>query len=143
MRMHFNRLRCVLMDALMSLSHVHQYTQVHTYWNWGNVRQADVYLGEFEEMRDRNASHTEYVTLLSTLLRLMMALDARHTFNEPFRGWASRRTRSPILMSLLLGPVLHFPACKPDSKASTVHLGDERIRSFTCASNVRSRSHGD
>lgn len=33
--------------------------QVNTYWTWGDVYSADVYLGKLEQLRDQNASSIE------------------------------------------------------------------------------------
>ncbi|EIW65967.1 hypothetical protein TREMEDRAFT_70378 [Tremella mesenterica DSM 1558] len=34
--------------------------QVNTYWDWGDVHRADIYLGELEKLRDKNASFAQY-----------------------------------------------------------------------------------
>ncbi|KIP12246.1 hypothetical protein PHLGIDRAFT_21074 [Phlebiopsis gigantea 11061_1 CR5-6] len=46
-----------------------QPAQVNTYWNWGDVHRADLYLEELEALRDCNASSHEIATFLSTEFR--------------------------------------------------------------------------
>ncbi|KZS91133.1 Gaa1-like protein [Sistotremastrum niveocremeum HHB9708] len=45
--------------------------QVNTYWDWSNVHSADLYLGQLEELRDRNASKAERADFVRTELLKM------------------------------------------------------------------------
>ena len=55
------------------------YLQVKTYWDWGNVHAADVYLAQLEQIRDANFTNKQsehpVAWSLSTFLKKVCFLD--------------------------------------------------------------------